>query len=64
MALWWRGLVLSSPPSTEENKAKVREIESRWGIGWQLKKIPGKPGQTFIYGTVSIIYIFCLKKKK
>jgi hypothetical protein len=32
----WRGLVISSPPTTEETGAMGREIESRQGIGCQL----------------------------
>jgi hypothetical protein len=31
---WRRGLVVSSPPATEETGAMGREIESRQGIGW------------------------------
>jgi hypothetical protein len=34
--LWRRGLVISSPPSTEDIGAMGREIESRQGIGRQL----------------------------
>jgi hypothetical protein len=32
--LWRRGLVVTSPPATEEIGAMGREIESRQGIGW------------------------------
>jgi hypothetical protein len=35
---WRRGLVVSSPPATEETGAMGREIESRQGIGWKLFK--------------------------
>jgi hypothetical protein len=31
---WRRGLVVSSPPTTEETGAMGREIESRQGMGW------------------------------
>jgi hypothetical protein len=31
---WWRGLMVSSPPATEETGAMVLEIESRQGLGW------------------------------
>jgi hypothetical protein len=31
-ALWWSGLVVLSPPATEETGAMGREIESRYGI--------------------------------
>jgi hypothetical protein len=31
---WRRGLVISSPPATEETGAVGREIESLHGIGW------------------------------
>jgi hypothetical protein len=31
---WRRGLVVSSPPPSEETGAMGREIESRQGIGW------------------------------
>jgi hypothetical protein len=31
---WRRGLVVSSPPNTEETGALGREIESCQGIGW------------------------------
>jgi hypothetical protein len=29
---WWRGLVVESPPATEETEATGREIDSRRGI--------------------------------
>jgi hypothetical protein len=32
---WRRGLVVSSPPTTEETGAMDREIESRQGIAWE-----------------------------
>jgi hypothetical protein len=35
LSMTWRlGLVVSSPPATEETGAMGREIESRQGIGW------------------------------
>jgi hypothetical protein len=33
-APWRRGLVVSTPPATEETGTMGREIESRQGIGW------------------------------
>jgi hypothetical protein len=30
---WWRGLVVPSPPATEETGAQGREIESRQCVG-------------------------------
>jgi hypothetical protein len=33
---WWCGLVVSSPPTTEETGAMGRDIESRQGVGWQV----------------------------
>jgi hypothetical protein len=35
---WRRGLVVSSPPATEETGAMGREIESRQGKGSSLLK--------------------------
>jgi hypothetical protein len=38
MIPWWRGLVVPSPPATEETGAISHEITPRRGIGWKLLK--------------------------
>jgi hypothetical protein len=47
---WRSGLVVLSPPATEETGAMGREIESRQGIGWKFLEKKNKMQPDLFFG--------------